>query len=586
MSFEFALSPDFVKYYCIGIGVFFVVCVGCLFGQVGPLRFQLRRVNGDLKNLNGEEGFARGFEGYDRKVNETFGLPWTEFVETLILPESESDYPIRNTSEVSRYLNDATIVSPKISSGFYQAVPNLLTGVGILGTFLGLAAGVGAASSGLSSSKPAEITAALQQLLGGASLAFWTSIAGISASILFVLVERFSSRRLHVELDKWVGAIESRLKRVTPEGVALQQLEQSKQAATQLKQFNTDLVYALEQALEEKIAGRLSPQLERLLEAVEGLREDRATDSGQMIEQALVRFTDALQEKTGSQFEDMAATVDDLNRTLKESADAQAQTQRDVRGALASVLNAVKTAMDTGATAMTETLQQSLGEVTGVLASASEQLANRLTASTNAAADELRSTLGSASQELARTGTEAASKITGSLQGLLTAAASLEKASTQSGELLSGMNQFIEKLNALRGTIESTHQEIVKVTEPVGSAARDMRESSEMSANALAKTSDLVGRVETSVNALERHQQEVATAWTEYQKRFEGIDTSLAEVFRQFEEGLSRYCVQVKEFANELDKTTSNTVQQLASATAELSEAIEDLIPRLPGSPQ
>ena len=98
------------------------------------------------------------------------------------------------------------------------------------------------------------------------------------------------------------------------------------------------------------------------------------------------------------------------------------------------------------------------------------------------------------------------------------------------------------------------------------------------------QTSDLVGRVETSVNALERHQQEVATAWTEYQERFEGIDSSLADVFRQIDEGLSRYCSQVKEFAGELDKTTSNTVQQLASATAELSGAIEDLIPRLPES--
>ena len=417
-------------------------------------------------------------------------------------------------------------------------------------------------------------------------MAFWTSIAGISASILFVLVERFSSRRLHVELDKWVGAIESRLERVTSEGVALKQLDQAQRATTQLERFNSELIFSLEQALEEKIAGRLSPQLERLLEAVEGLREDRATDSGQMIEQALVRFTDALQERTGSQFEDMAATVDDLNRTLKESADAQAQTQRDVRGALASVLNAVKTAMDTGATAMTETLQQSLGEVTGVLASASEQLANRLTASTNAAADELRSTLGSASQELARTGTEAASKITGSLQGLLTAAASLETASTQSGEVLSGMNQFVEKLNALRGTIESTHQQIAGVVEPVERAARDIQESSERSTNALAKTSDLVGRVETSVNALERHQKEVATAWTEYQERFEGIDKSLVQVFTQFDDGLSRYCAQVKEFANELDRTTSNSVQQLASATAELSGAIEDLIPRLPGSPR
>ena len=499
MGFEFALSPAFlspafVTYYCIGIVVFLAVSVLLLVRQLGPLRLKLRRVNGDLKNLDGEEGFARGFEGYDRKVSEAFGLAWTEFVETLILPTPESGDPIRNTSEVSRYLNDATIVFPRISSGFYQAVPNLLTGLGILGTFFGLAAGVGAAKSGLSSEDARQITAALQQLLGGASLAFWTSIAGIGCSIIFVLVERFASRGLHKALDQWVGGIESRVERVTSEGVGLEQLAQAKRTTTQIERFNTDLIFSLEQALEEKIAGRLSPQLERLLQAVEGLREDRATDSGQMIEQALVRFTDALQEKTGSQFEDMATTVDDLNRTLKESADSLAQTQQKVSGALDSVLEAVGTAMDTGATAMTETLQQSLGEVTSVLAGASEQLANRLTASSNAAADELRSTLGSASEELARTGTEAASKITGSLQGLLTAAASLETASAQSGEMLSGMNQFVEKLNALRGTIESTHQEIVKVTEPVGSAARDMRESSERTAGALARTSDLVGR--------------------------------------------------------------------------------------------
>ena len=41
----------------------------------------------------------------------------------------------------------STIILPGISSSFYQAVPNLLTGMGILGTFLGLAGGVGSASS-------------------------------------------------------------------------------------------------------------------------------------------------------------------------------------------------------------------------------------------------------------------------------------------------------------------------------------------------------------------------------------------------------------------------------------------------------
>ncbi len=586
LSFDFALSPSFVKYYCIGIGLFLAVSVLLLIRQLGPLWFKLRRADADLKSLDGEEGFARGFEGYDRRANEAFGLAWTEFVETLILPAPESEDPIRNTSEVSRYLNDATIVFPRISSGFFQAVPNLLTGVGILGTFLGLAAGVGAAKSGLSSEDAHQITAALQQLLGGASLAFWTSIVGIGCSILFVFVERFASRRLHIALDKWVGAIESRVERVTSEGVGLEQLDQAKRTTTQLERFNTDLIFSLEQALEEKIAGRLSPQLEQLLQAVERLREDRATDSGQMIEQTLVRFTDALSRKTDSQFEDLAKTVDNLNRTLKESADALAQTQREVREALGSVLTAVRTAMDTGATAMSETLKQSMEEVTGVLAGASGHLANQLTASSNEAAAELRDTMSSTTQKLAETGANAATQITGSLGGLQRAAESLEQASATSGEMLSGMDQFVEKLNNLRGTIESTHQQMAGVAEPVERAARDMHESTNRTAGVLEETGALVGRVETSVTMLERSQQEVAAAWAEYQRRFEGIDSSLTGVFQQFEEGLSRYCSQVKEFANELDTTTSNTVRQLANATAELSGAIEDLIPRLPGSPR
>ena len=112
---------------------------------------------------------------------------------------------------MSRYLNDASIIFPEISFSFYQSVPNLLTGLGILGTFIGLAFGVGAASSGLASSMPSEITASLQQLLDGASLAFLTSICGISSSILFVPVLRTCSRQLHLDVNRWVGTLEAGL---------------------------------------------------------------------------------------------------------------------------------------------------------------------------------------------------------------------------------------------------------------------------------------------------------------------------------------------------------------------------------------
>ena len=583
MSFDFFLTERFVWWYCGGILVFALLVVVKLVRDAVSLHAVFRRLNDELAAVDGKEGFASAFEQYNVQAETAFGLPWTEFVETLVLPVPGSGDPIRNTGEVSRYLNDATIIFPRISFGFYQSVPNLLTGLGILGTFIGLAFGVGAASSGLSSSDPGQITSSLQQLLDGASLAFLTSIVGIACSILFVPVDRFFSRRLHLAVDDWVGAIESRLERVTPEGVALQHLEQARRAVTQLEHFNTELIFSLEKALDEKIAGRLSPQLERLVEAVEGLREDRSSDAGQMIEQALGRFTEALQERTGSQFEEMASIVADLNRTLKDSAAGLAQSQQDIRTALESVLTAVRTSMDAGAHAMTETLQEALGDVTRVIADTSKHLAEQMTASSTAASAELRETVGSATRDLARTGVEAATQISGSLHGLKVSAESLERSTRQSEQVLTGMTTFVDRLDGLRHSVESAHQQIAAVAEPVGRAASEIRASSDRTADTLTRTSDLVDRVDALVNTLEEHQESVADAWTRYQDRFEGIDDSLAKVFQQLDEGLARYCEQVKQFANELDATTSKTIKDLSGATGELSQSIEDLTEHLGG---
>ena len=579
---DFVLTEAFVWGYCGVIVVFALTLASSLAYKARSLRIIIDELIDEIRGLDGKDGFVKAFEQYNKRAEEDFGLPWTEFVETLVLPEPGSSDPVRNTGEVSRYLNDATIIFPRIPFTFYQSVPNLLTGLGILGTFIGLAVGVGSASSGLSSDSQEAITASLQQLLDGASLAFLTSIVGIFCSILFVPVDRYFSRQLHLAVDNWVGSIESRLERVTPEGVALKQLEQAQRAVTQLERFNTELIFSLEKALEEKIAGRLSPQLERLLEAVDGLRADRSTDAGQMIEQALGRFTKAMQERAGSQFDEMASIVAELNRTLKYSADGLAQSQQDVRSTLDSILSAIEKSMHTGADAMTETLQQSLDNFTRVIAEASGQLAERLTASSIAAAAELQGAVSSATQKLAKTGIEAASQISGSLRGLEGAAESLNRSTRQSEQVLSDMTAFVDQINTLRGTIEAAQQNIVGVAEPLGHAARDIRESNERSAGVLETASDLVGRVEASVNTLGEHQQHVANAWTEYQKRFEGIDDSLAQVFRQIDEGLSGYCEKVKEFANELDKTTSKVVQQLAGATAELNQSIEDLTDHLP----
>ena len=143
------------------------------------------------------------------------------------------------------------------------------------------------------------------------------------------------------------------------------------------------------------------------------------------------------------------------------------------------------------------------------------------------------------------------------------------------------MTTFVDRMNTLSDTIQSAHQQIAGIAEPVGRAASDIRASSDRTADTLARTSELVGRIDALVNTLEQHQQSVAEAWVQYQNRFEGIDQSLGRVFQQIDEGLSGYCAQVKRFAEELDQTTSKTIQDLAGATGDLNQSIEDLTDHL-----
>ena len=139
------------------------------------------------------------------------------------------------------------------------------------------------------------------------------------------------------------------------------------------------------------------------------------------------------------------------------------------------------------------------------------------------------------------------------------------------------MTNFVDRLDTLRETIETTHRQIADVAEPVRRAVGEVRASSDKAAEALGTTSELVGRIDTAVNTLEQHQKTVEGNWERYRERFEGVDGSLAQVFGQLQEGLSGYCEQVRSFANELDQTTAKTIRELAGANSELHSSIEDL---------
>lgn len=563
---DFVLAWPFVGLYCGLIAVFFALQWRGLSAGARSVRIDLRRLTEGLNDIDGQRGFVAEFEEYGSKAEQAFGLTWTEFVETLVMPAPDSGDPIRNTGDVSGYLNESTIVAPRVSLAFYGSVPNLLTGFGILGTFIGLSFGVGEASAGVSSGDPEQMTAALRELLRGASLAFLTSIVGVAASIWFVFVHRRSTRSLQQALDDWVGAIEKRLERVTPAGVALEQLDVERRTAKQVERFNTDLAITLAQALEEKVAERLSPLLEQLVVAVGELRDDRATDAGRLIEAAMGRFTEAMEARSGDHFDEMSLVLENLKRTLVGSSEQFAKSQEEVSGALDAVVASVRQSMEAGALATAETLQRSAAESAQQVRQANRE-----------AGEELHRMLASAAEELVTAANEVSARVSGSSQGLEAAADNLALSTRQSRDLLEAMGGFVDRLNGARATMEEAHRAIKAAADRVGSSSERIRASNDRAATAMERTTDVLQRIDHLVSTLREYQQSSSDAWASYQERFEGIDASLASVFQELDRGLTSYCNQVQEFARELDQTTSKTIQNLASATKGLDDSVADL---------
>lgn len=126
--------------------------------------WQVIRAGGDLfKN----EKLDRTFDRYRADVDQA------RAESTGILPDIE-DYVNIETVGLSTW------------RGVVLQVPSVLTGIGILGTFVGLIIGVG----GVSFSSVTAAINGVESLLAGIQIAFYTSIAGLSLSILFNLAYR------------------------------------------------------------------------------------------------------------------------------------------------------------------------------------------------------------------------------------------------------------------------------------------------------------------------------------------------------------------------------------------------------------
>ncbi len=254
------------------------------------------------------------------------------------------------TSEyASDYVNiDSIAVAYRLNLKRMNVVPNILTSLGILGTFLGLSIAV----IGFDSETSDGIKDSIQTLLSGMSTAFITSVVGMFFSMIFLLIERGNINRLGSIIDefcttldkKYHCSIDSAVIRAfsyeDEEGQLYQPVEtlqfvceDVKNMRKQLETFGTDICdnigNALDNSFQEKlvpIINDLSQKLENPAQAVtDGLVKElkKVCDDfsnnvtqgvNDKMDELLERFIDA-----SNSIYTLPDTIDSVNKSLSAS---------------------------------------------------------------------------------------------------------------------------------------------------------------------------------------------------------------------------------------------------------------------------
>ena len=511
--------------------------------------------------MEGKEGFARKFEDFHELIsrNPILTHAWDEYNETLIKNPELMPLSVRNTRPASNYFSRNNVIGDRLNLRFYSAMHNLLTGTGILGTFVGLVAGIWLASSGLAAAEIATVKDALQQLLNGASLAFMSSIAGLVSSMLFSWKEKYWVHRLDSSLRNWNAELESRLLLVTDESLNAEQLAGQRQQTEILTEFTNQLAFQIAEEFQEQMGRSVGPVMERLVSAVEGMREDQRCLNDDLLKQMVDKLSDSLNGAAGDELSALGETIHSLNEQLSGQFDSLVERQREMdesaTKARVDFVNVVKWS--------TEEMHSSIGE-------ALESVVDKIGGMVDGLAGELKT----AARETAASLLEAGQKFHGvidklneALEGTSGTAEKYEELLSDTADAISQINMASEAISKVIGPMEKSTAGLCLSADTFKDAGGEMKASVEG-----------IGQV---VGDLKSMQEGIQSSWRDYASRFEAVDEDLGKVFSTLSVGLEQYADQVRAFVEQLDKHTGSIVSDLAGANAELTSAVEDLVDAL-----
>ena len=307
-----ALLPDVADWLVYGaivivtlIGVF--KCLFPLWGTTRALRRAISRLQAEAGQTTDKPVWQQaGFVGKRLRGSWLRFLQNAEQLDRRGLPTNVEDY-----------INDDTVTHGPGNATLAELIPNLLTSLGILGTFMGLSSGL----STLNFADATQLVEGIPNLLQGMRFAFGTSVAGISCSLVFNMLNRISQGSSYRAIDEFVSSF-TQLAMSRPLDNDVQLICQNQDRNFMLQGINETLVDRLAENVRRSLTQAMSPVADTMDRFLLGTTRNQIDGVNRIVS----RFLDEMDRSMGNQFSALGATLDAMNQNQFNAARQTAET--------------------------------------------------------------------------------------------------------------------------------------------------------------------------------------------------------------------------------------------------------------------
>jgi methyl-accepting chemotaxis protein len=338
---------------------------------------------------------------------------WSQFRETIL---DESEVPMRATMRADGYflhLGDDTRVLAWWA--------NIFVALGLTFTFLGIVAALTTTVTALSAaSGAANMTPALINLLTITSVKFWTSIAGVLASVILRFFDRHWHSANQRKLERIVDALDRGTLFSPAQRIAAEQLRETKEQTAALKSFSHELAIAIGESFDRQMQPMVHV-LGGIQSSIDDFKNGSFNQIGRELGEALSKNAGAEMAQLGAALGDMTTRLSSIHEQIDGSGraanDQIAQAARDFAiasdrmtemfGALHERIAATGTRLTESAESASNGAVEQFARATSGIEAAFDQMrgkiadiGSRLTAGADAAADRNADVLSRAANAL------------------------------------------------------------------------------------------------------------------------------------------------------------------------------------------